>query len=127
MSTKPNHNNHRQQLGKNGEYIAENYLLHKGYKLLARNFRTRTGELDLVMQDDQTLVFVEVKARCGNSYGTPEEAVTPRKMQEIMTTAAIYVNRHYQYEVLQRIDVVAVDMDPAGNVLDLRHLQNVTG
>lgn len=127
MLTKPNHSNHRQQLGKSGEHIAEVYLSQKGYRLLVRNFRTRSGELDLVMQDGNTLVFIEVKARRGSAYGIPEEAVTPRKMHEIVTTAAIYVSKYGKNDMLQRIDVVALDMDESGKVLEIRHLQNVSG
>ena len=60
-----------------GEDLALRYLIQHGYKLLERNYRTRRGEIDLIVRKDDTLVFVEVKLRRGSGYGDPLEAVTP--------------------------------------------------
>jgi putative endonuclease len=101
----------RRQFGNKGEGIAEKVLRRKGYKLLARNFRSRFGELDLVMQDKDTLVFVEVKTRINTKYGRPEEAVTPWKLRHIQKTAEYYCVMHKVKSVKMRIEVVAIQMD----------------
>ncbi len=71
-------NNGKQLLGKEGERIAERYLLKKGYKLVERNYRCPSGELDLIVLDLRVVVFVEVKTRTGHAFGTPFEAVVSR-------------------------------------------------
>ena len=66
-----------------GEEIARRYLAGKGYEIVESNYRTRRGELDLISRHKDTLVIVEVKLRRGTGYGTPLEAVTPRKQNAI--------------------------------------------
>jgi len=66
-----------------GEEIARRYLSRKGYEIVESNYRTRRGELDLISRHKDTLVIVEVKLRRGTAYGTPLEAVTPRKQNAI--------------------------------------------
>ncbi len=91
-----------------GEEVALRYLTRRGYTLLERNYRTRYGELDLVLRDGATLVFVEVKMRRGTGFGDPLEAVTPRKQAAIRTLAEHYLShRESDYESL-RFDVVGI-------------------
>ncbi len=71
--------------------MALRYLSEKGYALVERNYRTRYGEIDLVVRDEKTLVFVEVKLRRGTGFGDPLEAVTPRKRARIRLTAERYL------------------------------------
>jgi putative endonuclease len=91
-----------------GEELALRYLARRGYTLLERNYRTRYGELDLVLRDGATLVFVEVKLRRGTGFGDPLEAVTPRKQAVIRTLAEHYLShRKCDFEAL-RFDVVGI-------------------
>jgi putative endonuclease len=117
----------RQLLGKKGEDFAFSYLIQKGYRIFDRNFKGRPGELDIVAFCDNTLVFVEVKTRIGREFGLPEEAVHPRKLQEIIHTAEYYCLLHPKYPKALRIDVIAIEYDGLGHVVALRHIVNVTG
>lgn len=83
-----------------------------GYKILERNYRCRSGEIDLVCRDGSDLVFVEVKCRRSSSCGSPLEAVTPRKQKRITQTALHYIKERRCERCPVRFDVVAIG--PAG-------------
>lgn len=109
--------------GKLGEEAAEKLIAAKGYKILARNFHSRFGEIDIVARDKDTLVFVEVKTRWAPKYGVPEEAVTPWKLRKIIKTGEYYKLTHPNTPDLMRVDVVAVEV--SGNrVTESRLIQN---
>jgi putative endonuclease len=95
-------------LGKAGEDYACRELELHGYEILARRFRTRMGEIDIVARDGQTLVFIEVKARRTTRFGAPCEAVDWRKQQTIGRIAAEYVLRFGIGNASCRFDVVSV-------------------
>jgi len=80
------------ELGRLGEERAADYLRKRGYHILARNYYTRYGELDIICKKGGELVFVEVKTRRGPSHGWPEEAITPRKIEHLRTAAAVYLD-----------------------------------
>ena len=106
-------------LGKKGEEIAVRFLKNKGYKIIETNFRIRGGEIDIVALDGQTVVYVEVKTRTNQRYGLPEESVTPWKLNFLKRAAKFYRNnrKHLSLPLLERIDVVAVDLStPAPEV-----------
>ena len=88
--------------------MAVNLLKNKGYKILDRNFTSRFGELDIIAQDKDALVFVEVKARKSLKFGFPEEAVTPPKLWKIKKTAEYYALMHPDLPQKLRIDVVSL-------------------
>jgi putative endonuclease len=91
-----------------GEDLALRYLLRRGYRLLARNYRKRRGEIDLIVTDDETLVFVEVKLRRSTGYGDPLEAVTFRKQATIRSLAEQYLAENQpEFETL-RFDVIGI-------------------
>jgi putative endonuclease len=98
----------RQDTGIKGEQIALSFLLGRGYQLLAKNWRCRRGEIDLIMMDGPVLVFVEVKARRGTSYGLPQEAVGSKKQAQIRHLAQYYLMVAKQNEPELRFDVVAI-------------------
>jgi putative endonuclease len=102
----------RQSLGKLGEDLACRELARRGYAILARRYRTRMGELDIVARDGETLVFVEVKARATERCGAPAEAVTAGKRRTLALMAADYVARHRLHLRPCRFDVVAVEVGP---------------
>jgi putative endonuclease len=95
-------------LGKAGEDRAAKFLVGKGYRVLERNFRTRSGELDLIALHEGTIVFVEVKTRTSNAFGAPELAVTPQKQRKMIKTALGYIKYKKLHSLPCRFDVVAI-------------------
>ncbi|MFN2165736.1 MAG: YraN family protein [Anaerolineae bacterium] len=120
-------NNRRQRLGRLGEDLAARHLAAKGYEIMARNWRCREGELDIVAQDGECLALVEVRTRRGTAVGSPEESITPAKQERLITLADAYVQAH-DWPGDWRIDVVAIEMDRRGNLLRIDHYENaITG
>jgi putative endonuclease len=110
----------RKNLGDSGERVAALYLAQHGYTILTRNFRTRTGEIDLVAQDADGLAFVEVRTRRGDAMGTPEESLTARKRARLLATAQEFLARHAEHaDSAWRIDLVAIELDRAGHLARL--------
>ncbi len=116
---------YRIRLGKRGEALARHELEKAGYKILAQNWRTRFGEIDLVAEREGIVVFVEVKARTSHDFGRPEESVTRRKRRKLIQTAQAYLQSTGRAQVPWRIDVIAADMDRKGNLIRLEHLEDV--
>jgi putative endonuclease len=112
-----------QALGLAGEEIACSYLRQKKYDILTRRFRMFRGEIDIVARDGETLVFVEVKARADESFGRPEEAVTPGKQRQIRKIALGYLVDHHPGEVDCRFDVIAI-LFGEGNDYRLEHFKD---
>ena len=114
----------RQGLGRTGERLAAEYLQARGCTVVACNFRCSYGEVDLIVEDGEDLVFVEVKTRRGSAFGLPEEAVTRRKQLKIMQVAAFYLDLHACSERSWRIDVIAVQLSPSGKLEEIRYYQH---
>jgi putative endonuclease len=98
----------RQALGKRGEDLAVEALEGRGYAILARRYRTRYGEIDIIAEDGSTLVFVEVKARADDEFGTAAEAVTAGKQRRLARMAAYYLLCTGATDRPCRFDVVAI-------------------
>jgi putative endonuclease len=98
----------RKDLGRWGEEIACRYLLQKGYRLLARNYRTKNGEIDLIMFQDPYYIFVEVKTRKGNPFGEGSESITVQKQKRIRTVALQYLKTRPFSTGYFRFDVVLI-------------------
>jgi putative endonuclease len=94
--------------GRRGEQLAARHLKRSGYIILARNYRTAGAEIDLIALDNDTLVFVEVKARGGTGFGLPQEAVDYDKRERIRRAALVYAERR-GVDLPARFDVVAID------------------
>ncbi|MDP3888914.1 MAG: YraN family protein, partial [bacterium] len=99
------------ELGNLGEDLAVNLLQSKGYKILCRNFHSKLGEIDIVAQDCNVLVFVEVKTRWSKEFGLPEEAITPRKIRLIIKTGQYYQLLNPKTPEALRIDAVLAELD----------------
>ena len=110
----------RQGLGRTGERLAAEALISNGYSILERNFRCRLGEIDLVAEEEQDLVFVEVKARRGIASGLPEDALTIRKRRKLIEVASYYLDLHACSDRSWRIDVVAVQFSSSGKLEEIR-------
>jgi putative endonuclease len=100
----------RQSLGRLGEDLACAELARRGYAILARRYRTRCGEIDIVARDGEVTVFVEVKARTGDEFGGGAEAVTGWKQRRVTQMAVDYLARHKLHDRPCRFDVVVVDV-----------------
>ncbi len=115
----------RKNLGNSGERVAALYLEERGMRIIARNVRTREGEIDLIVQDGDALAFVEVKTRRGTKYGAPEEAVTPRKQLQLVRLAEAFLSGEPEFANRDwRIDVVAIELDRTGKVIRINHIKN---
>jgi len=112
----------RIDMGKRGEDLACRELERRGYEIVARRFRVRSGELDIVARDGATLVFVEVKARASRAFGDAAEAVTPRKQLQLTRLANEYLMRHHLSDCPCRFDIVAIHFDEGSPEIEI--LQN---
>lgn len=111
--------------GRLGEKAARAFLKKKGYKILATNFRSRFGEIDIVASHKKVLVFVEVKTRWSEAFGHPEEAVTPWKLKKIVKAGNYYKLTHPNTPDLMQVDVVAVEV--RGNIVtSVKLIENAT-
>lgn len=103
------HSNRHLSDGKNAENNAASYLQENGLKVIIHNFSSRQGEIDIIAMDKETLVFVEVRYRKNNHYGSPLESITPSKQRKIRLTAEYYLHIHPIYARKQaRFDVVGI-------------------
>lgn len=112
----------RQALGLQGERIAARWLRRDGWQLLAHRFRSGHRDIDLVMQRERTVVFVEVKARRGAEFGSPVDAVHFRKQRELGRSARVWVDRHGDVGLNYRFDVLGVLIE--GQSVRVRHIPN---
>jgi len=95
-------------IGDEGEQQALNYLQKLGLKLVTRNFRQRGGEIDLIMQDDSTLVFIEVLLRQSAQFGSALESVTHQKQQRLIKTVQYYLQQNVRQYPAYRFDVIGI-------------------
>ena len=109
----------RVALGKYGEDLACAELARRGYAIVARRFRCRMGELDIVARDGPTLVFVEVKARETREFGGAVHAITGLKQRRIVRLAQEYMMRHHLHDVPCRFDVVAIGFEGCDPSIDV--------
>jgi putative endonuclease len=121
----------RRKHGELGEKIAAEHLEHRGFSIVARNFRTRYGELDLIVADDRSLVFCEVKTRIAGTRGGPDgpfDAIGPKKRLRLRRMALQWLaeapaaDRPHRQEL--RFDAVGIVLSPAGRLLALEHLED---
>ncbi len=109
--------------GQRAEALSALYLRLKGYRILERNWRRRGGEIDIIAEKGSTLVFVEVKARRGARFGSPEEALTPTKRKRLLTLAQIYLSSYKGKAQRVRLDVLAWRAE--GRKVELKHWEGV--
>lgn len=119
--------NQKQNEGRLGEEIAENFLKKKGYKILQKNFRIKNGEADIVATDRDILVIIEVKTRISSEFGTPLEAITKWKLKSLINVAQYYKLTHSNLPDLLRIDAVAINLAYDNQVIKIEHVENISG
>src|SRR6185312_14806065 len=111
-----------QRLGRLGERLAERWLCQRGWRVLQRRFRSGHRDIDLVVERDGTVAFVEVKARRGAEFGDPVEAVNWNKQRQLARSASVWIDRHGKPTESYRFDVVGVLME--GERVRIRHIPN---
>jgi len=114
----------RRQIGILGEKLALEHLRKRGYKIRETNFRCREGEIDIIAQDKDYLVFVEVRTRRGSDFGTPEESVTVAKKERLVSLALAYLQTHRNLPPSWRFDVVAIELDQDKQISRIELIQN---
>ena len=112
----------RKRLGQEGEQIAERFLKKKGYRLVERNYRCKTGEVDLIVLDRKVIVFVEVKTRTDDSFGSPFEAVEAHKQHKMIQAAQFFLHERKLHQRDARFDVVGISW-PGGTPV-IEHIEN---
>ncbi len=114
----------RIKVGKIGESLAIEHFKAKGYEIRAQNYRTRSGEIDLIVQRGKRIVFVEVKTRRSRKFGAPQAAVTPTKQRQISKIALNYLQTHKILDVPCQFDVVAIILSWKFELITLQHIEN---
>ncbi|MGD1043890.1 MAG: YraN family protein [Bacteroidota bacterium] len=108
--------------GKAGEDLAARFLEQNGLKIIERNYRFERGEIDLIAEEGDELVFVEVKARRSTVFGSPEDAVTEEKQEQVHAVAEGYLFEHDIDNRPCRFDVVAIEFK--NDATDIRHIRD---
>ncbi|QDU50699.1 YraN family protein [Gimesia panareensis] len=111
-------------LGDRGERAAVRYLKRQGYQILARQYRTEAGEIDIIALDQETVVFVEVKTRKSAAKGQPFEAVTGQKQKQLTRLAAAFLKKHHLLQHSARFDVISILWLTEQKQPEIQHFQN---
>jgi putative endonuclease len=115
----------KQETGKIGEKLAVGFLKKRKFRVVATNYRCRTGEIDIIAENKKSLIFIEVRTKTSSEYGSPEESITAYKKNKLITTALTYLDEQQQTDVFWRIDFIAVDLDENGKLKRIEHIENV--
>jgi putative endonuclease len=114
----------RQEVGKLGEKAARKFLKKRGYRIRETNFSCHHGEIDIIAQKKDWLVFVEVRTKSNLDFGTPEESITQTKKKKLIASALTYTTTHQDLPSLWRIDVVAIELDDKGKPRRIELIEN---
>lgn len=117
----------RRDVGILGEKLARDFLSKNGYHILETNYRCPGGEIDVIARHQDTLVFVEVRTKRSRQFGSPEESITPAKMERLRTLAAHYYQTHDNLPQSWRIDVIAIQLDRNQKVSRIELIENAIG
>jgi putative endonuclease len=117
----------RRDTGILGEKLAKDFLKKRGYRIYETNYRCPEGEVDIVARHKDSLVFIEVRSKRSLEFGSPEESITPTKMERLRAVAAHYLQTHNNLPSLWRIDVAAVEIDQKGKPLRIEIIENAVG
>ncbi len=102
-------NFYKKLLGRAGEKLAVDFLKKKGFKILKTNYKTVVGEIDIIAQDKDYIVFIEVKTRSSENYGMPAEAVDRKKQEKYYKVATYYLQKERKTDANCRFDVVEIE------------------
>ncbi len=108
-----------------GEAIAKRYLQNKGYCIIEENYRTKYAEIDLIAHNKGALVFVEVRTRRDERFGSPEDSIKRSKIRKLIRNAEAYVARK-RYVKAYRVDAICIVLDEGGMTSRITHYKNIT-
>jgi putative endonuclease len=112
----------RAELGRMGEEIAKRFLHSRGYRILDTNYRSRSGEIDIICQNRDTVIFVEVKTRTSETFGAPAEAVNTRKQERLRRLAQEYLINHKLESWPVRFDILSLLFRPQDRDIQIEHI-----
>jgi putative endonuclease len=110
----------RKQVGNKGESLAEDYIKRKGYKIIQRNYRCRLG--DIIAKDDDTIVFIEVRTKQNENFGSPQDSVTSTKINKISKTALSFIQEKNLSGFSYRFDFIAITFSQGKP--NIEHIEN---
>jgi putative endonuclease len=113
------------EIGCRGETIAKRYLQNKGYIIIEQNYKNKYAEIDLIACDKKVLVFIEVRTKIGEIFGTPEDSLNRNKIKKLIRNAAAYAAQK-GYIKDYRIDAVCIVLDEKKNIERINHYQNIS-
>lgn len=113
------------EIGQLGESMAQDYLQSKGYIIIDQNYKNKYAEIDLIAQDKNTIVFVEVKTRIGERFGSPEDAINRDKTFRLIRNAQAYMAYRHN-PCTYRIDVICLVLDENKEIKRIDHYENIT-
>jgi len=111
-------------IGQIGEDIAATYLKNRKYRICTRNYFVRYAEVDIIADDNGTLVFIEVKTRVGSLYGKPYDAVSQKKIKKIYMAGLLYSSGR-KIAAPMRIDVISIELESNFHLKSLFHMRNI--
>ena len=114
----------RRDIGILGEKLARDFLKKKKYRIRETNFRYQEGEIDIVAEKKDCLVFIEVRTKTSLNFGTPEESITASKKEKLVASALTYIETHNNLPASWRIDFVAVELDKDGKAVRIEVIEN---
>ncbi len=114
--------NFKKRIGNKGESIAEEYLKQKGYKIIQRNYRCRFGEIDIIAKDGNTVVFTEVRTKQNNNFGSPQESITPAKIEKISKASLSFIQEKKMAGFSYRFDLIAITFSQGRQ--NIEHIEN---
>lgn len=113
------------QIGRRGEQWVKSFFQNKGYEIIAENYHTTYGEIDLIIRLNNELIFVEVKSRSNLSFGYPETAISKRKLEHMANSAEAFLAEHPEITCSWRIDVIALNFDQKNIEPEMEWFENV--
>ena len=117
----------RREAGMLGEKLARDYLQEHGYRILQTNYRCSEGEIDIIAEYQDSLVFVEVRTKQSREFGSPEESITPAKMAKLRKTVARYLQSQGNLPAAWRIDVLAIELGSDNKAKRLELIEDAVG
>ena len=114
----------RRDVGILGEKLAKDFLKKRGYHIWETNYRCPEGEIDIIAKHRDYLVFIEVRTKRSLEFGSPEESITPTKMERLRSVSSRYRQTHDNLPSLWRIDVVAIELTQMGKLSQLKLIEN---
>lgn len=115
---------YNKEIGSYGETLSINYLIRNGYFILDKNYRNRLGEIDIICKKDDILVFIEVKSRYTNTYGSPIESVTYYKQKQIIKISKLYITLKKYTNINIRYDVIEVVFNNKNQLFNINHISD---